>query len=50
MAAKALLDENHNPTREEVKMAMDGHLCHCTGYNMIIEAILAAAQKLQEAK
>ncbi len=47
IAAKALLDENPNPTTEEVKMAMDGHLCRCTGYNMIVEAILAAAQKLQ---
>jgi carbon-monoxide dehydrogenase small subunit len=48
MAAKALLDENPNPTTEEVKLAMDGHLCRCTGYNMIVEAILAAAQKLQQ--
>ena len=48
MAAKALLDENPDPTREEVKLAMDGHLCRCTGYNMIIEAILAAAQELQK--
>jgi len=48
MAAKALLDENSNPTREEVKLTMDGHLCRCTGYNMIIEAILAVAQELQQ--
>lgn len=48
MAAKALLDDNPNPTIEEVKMAMDGHLCRCTGYNMIIEAILAVAQDLQQ--
>ena len=48
MAAKALLDENANPTTEEVKLAMDGHLCRCTGYNMIVEAILAVAQKLQK--
>jgi len=48
MAAKALLDENPNPTMEEVKLAMDGHLCRCTGYNMIVEAILAAAQELQQ--
>jgi carbon-monoxide dehydrogenase small subunit len=54
MAAKALLDENANPTREEIQRAMDGHLCRCTGYNMINEAIRDAAgrlqgQKLQEA-
>jgi len=48
MAAKALLDENLKPTAEEVKLAMDGHLCRCTGYNMIVEAILGAAQKLQQ--
>ena len=48
IGAKALLDENPNPTKEEVKLAMDGHLCRCTGYNMIIEAILAAAQELQK--
>ena len=48
MSAKALLDENLNPTREEVEMAMNGNLCRCTGYNMIVEAILATAQKLPE--
>lgn len=47
MAAKALLDENPNPTREEIQMAMDGHLCRCTGYNMINDAVLDAAKRLQ---
>ena len=47
MASKALLDENPNPTREEIQMQMDGHLCRCTGYNMINEAIQDAAQRLQ---
>jgi carbon-monoxide dehydrogenase small subunit len=50
MAAKALLDENTNPTREEIQMAMDGHLCRCTGYNMITEAIQDAAGRLQAQK
>jgi aerobic-type carbon monoxide dehydrogenase small subunit (CoxS/CutS family) len=50
MGAKALLDENPNPTREEVQVAMDGHLCRCTGYNMINEAILDAAKRLQAQK
>jgi carbon-monoxide dehydrogenase small subunit len=50
MAAKALLDENANPTREEIQMAMDGHLCRCTGYNMINEAIRDAAGRLQAQK
>ena len=47
MAAKALLDENPDPTREEIQMAMDGHLCRCTGYNMINEAVRDAAKRLQ---
>ena len=47
MAAKALLDENSNPTREEIQMQMDGHICRCTGYNMINEAILDAAKRVQ---
>jgi carbon-monoxide dehydrogenase small subunit len=50
MAAKALLDENPKPTREEIQMAMDGHLCRCTGYNMIQEAIQDAAKRLQAQK
>ncbi|MBC7259342.1 MAG: (2Fe-2S)-binding protein [Chloroflexi bacterium] len=43
MAAKALLDENPKPTREEVKEALSGNLCRCTGYVKIVEAVLAAA-------
>ena len=43
MAAKALLDRNPRPTREEVVEAISGNLCRCTGYEPIIEAILAAA-------
>jgi carbon-monoxide dehydrogenase small subunit len=50
MAAKALLDENPKPTREEIQLAMDGHLCRCTGYNMINEAIRDAAERLQAQK
>jgi carbon-monoxide dehydrogenase small subunit len=44
MAAKALLDENPKPTRDEIKEAMLGNLCRCTGYYKIIEAIEAAAE------
>ena len=47
MGAKAFLDENPNPTREEIQAAMDGHLCRCTGYNMINEAIQDAAKRIQ---
>jgi len=50
MAAKALLDENPDPAREEIQIAMDGHLCRCTGYNMINEAVLDAAKRLQARK
>jgi carbon-monoxide dehydrogenase small subunit len=44
MSAKALLDENPNPTEEEVRRAIAGNLCRCTGYVKIVEAILAASQ------
>jgi carbon-monoxide dehydrogenase small subunit len=43
MAAKALLDRNPRPGREEVVEAISGNLCRCTGYEPIIEAILSVA-------
>ena len=43
MAARALLDTNPGPTREEVVDAIGGNICRCTGYEPIIEAVLAAA-------
>ena len=49
MSAKALLDENPNPTDEEIKLAISGNLCRCTGYVQITEAVKAAAAK-KEAK
>jgi carbon-monoxide dehydrogenase small subunit len=42
-AARALLDRNPNPTREEVVEGIAGNICRCTGYEPIIAAILAAA-------
>jgi len=45
MSAKALLDRNPEPTRDEVKEAISGNLCRCTGYVKIIEAIEAVAKK-----
>ena len=50
MAAKALLDENPKPTREEIIHHMDGNICRCTGYQAIVEAALDAARKLREAR
>jgi len=41
MAARALLDENTDPTRAEIVEAMEGNLCRCTGYESIIQAIEA---------
>ncbi|MCQ2359313.1 MAG: (2Fe-2S)-binding protein [Phascolarctobacterium sp.] len=47
MSAKALLDKNNNPTSEEVRKALRGNLCRCTGYVKIEEAVLAAAERLR---
>lgn len=44
MAAKALLDHNATPSREEVIEAIAGNICRCTGYEPIIQAILAASR------
>lgn len=48
MSAKALLDENSVPTKVEVKEAIGGNICRCTGYVKIEEAILSAAEKIRE--
>lgn len=47
MAAKALLDKNSNPTREEVIEAISGNICRCTGYEPVIDAILKAAGEVR---
>lgn len=44
MSAKALLGRNPHPSEEEIKQAISGNLCRCTGYLKIVEAIKAAAQ------
>ena len=45
MAATALLAENPDPTEGEVRLALEGNLCRCTGYHNIVKAVLDAAEK-----
>ena len=48
LTAKALLEENGDPTEEEVRKAISGNLCRCTGYEKIVEAVLEAAATMKE--
>ncbi len=50
VAAKALLDRNSDPTEEEIRYALAGNLCRCTGYDKIVRAVQAAAKDLQKTK
>lgn len=50
LSTKALLDTNPEPGLEEVKKAISGNLCRCTGYVKIIQAILAASKTMKDAK
>ena len=45
LTAKALLDENPSPDEAEIREAIGGNLCRCTGYHFIVEAIATAARK-----
>jgi len=45
LTAKSLLDEKANVTEDEVKEYMNGNLCRCTGYKMIVESIMASSDK-----
>jgi carbon-monoxide dehydrogenase small subunit len=47
LSAKALLDENPNPTDGEIVAHMDGNLCRCTGYLPIVKAIRAASNEMR---
>ena len=47
MATKALLDRNPDPTEEDVRWALSGNLCRCTGYQNIVKSVLWAAEKLR---
>lgn len=49
LSAKALLDENPKPTEEDVRKAIAGNLCRCTGYVKIVDAVLAAAETMGKA-
>jgi carbon-monoxide dehydrogenase small subunit len=50
MTAKAFLDTNPEPTEEEVRDAISGNLCRCTGYTKIVNAILTGAEEVRRLK
>ncbi|MDA1300866.1 MAG: 2Fe-2S iron-sulfur cluster-binding protein, partial [Proteobacteria bacterium] len=50
LAAKALLDENLQPTVLEIRYALAGNLCRCTGYDKIVRAVQAAASDMRKGK
>ena len=50
IAAQGLLDSNPDPTEEQIRDAIGGNLCRCTGYQQIVEAVELAAKRMREAK
>ncbi len=50
MMAKSFLDENLNPTDEDIRFALSGNLCRCTGYAKIVQAVQDAAAELRRMK
>ena len=48
MASKALLERNPNPTETEIRYALAGNLCRCTGYDKIVRAVQATAKELRQ--
>ena len=50
MAAKALLNENPKPTEAEIKEALSGNLCRCTGYKKILELVKAASDQISKGR
>ena len=50
MSAKALLLQNPHPSEEEIRVALSGNLCRCSGYVQIIKAVQRAARELEAAK
>lgn len=47
MSSKALLDENPNPSEDEIRMGLAGNLCRCTGYDPIVQAVKSVAKELR---
>lgn len=47
ISAQALLNENPEPSRDEVRKALTGNLCRCTGYNNIVDAVLSTSKRLK---
>jgi carbon-monoxide dehydrogenase small subunit len=47
LASKALLDENPSPSEEDIRWALSGNLCRCTGYQNIVKSVMWAADKLR---
>jgi nicotinate dehydrogenase subunit A len=47
MSAKALLERNPRPTNEEIRQALNGHLCRCASHNRIVRAVQRAAKEMQ---
>ncbi|MCK4420165.1 (2Fe-2S)-binding protein [candidate division WOR-3 bacterium] len=47
MTVESLLRENSNPTEEEIKKALSGNLCRCTGYSMIVDGVVRAVKKVK---
>jgi len=50
LSTTALLEENSSPSEDDIGKALEGHLCRCTGYNKIIEAVNMAAEQMASSK
>ena len=50
MTSIAILNENPNPSRDEIRFGLQGNLCRCTGYDKIVDAVEKAAQYMKESK
>jgi carbon-monoxide dehydrogenase small subunit len=48
LVSKALLDENSNPSEEEIRWAISGNICRCTGYQNIVKSVQWAAEQMRQ--